>query len=65
MSTEAKKHKPIKPNCVMCGSNDVQFNAWAKWDVDAQDFTIEDTDDNGGCCMSCGEPFDACDWREA
>ena len=39
--------------CVECGSNDILFNASARWDVETQKYRVANIHDNGHHCMDC------------
>ncbi len=52
---EAEKEKPI---CAKCGSDDILKDAYACWDVDAQDWVLNSTLDELVCeeCEECEGP---------
>ena len=49
------KYKKV---CSSCGSDDLNFDAFVKWDSDKQDFYIENIYDNVYCCTCGGETID-------
>ena len=43
----------IKKVCSTCGSEDVLADAYAEWDVAAQDWVVQDVMDKGHFCNKC------------
>ncbi|HEV2570012.1 hypothetical protein [Sphingomonas sp.] len=41
--------------CYVCGSNNVTRDAWARWDVKAQEWVLGDLYDNADCQDCDGE----------
>ena len=50
------------PVCQNCGSDDVSFDAAARWNVEAQHYELTSTFASGSC-SSCDEEFDPVDWN--
>jgi hypothetical protein len=51
------------PVCRHCGSENVKADAYAVWDVDAQQWEISETFDKGAFCEPCdGET--RIEWRQ-
>jgi hypothetical protein len=44
-----------KKVCRICGSEDLNFDAFVQWDVDLQDYRVENIYDNVWCCSCEGE----------
>lgn len=49
---EDEKQK-IKKVCVICGSEDVWGDAYAKWDTDKQQWELLSVYDKGHYCYNC------------
>lgn len=45
----------IKKCCPDCGSTNVKCDAWAWWNVDTQEWVLDDTYSNGWCDDCEGE----------
>jgi hypothetical protein len=45
-----KKEKPV---CSSCGSDNVKADAWAVWDVAAQQWTLSETFEKPAICENC------------
>jgi hypothetical protein len=43
-----------KPVCRECGSDDVRADAYAVWNVEAQEWEVSATFDKGSVCEKCG-----------
>lgn len=43
----------VKMVCSECGSSDVLADAYAEWDVDAQDWVVQNVFDKGAYCNKC------------
>lgn len=46
--------KKTKPVCTKCGSDEVNVDAYARWNTDTQDYEILTTFDKGHSCEQCG-----------
>jgi hypothetical protein len=44
-----------KPICTRCGSDDILADAWAEWDVEAQQWVLRTTFDDKHCEACEGE----------
>lgn len=44
--------KRLMALCAECGSDDIQFDAWAKWCTDEQTFVLHSSHEQG-YCASC------------
>ena len=42
-----------QPTCTECGSHDILCDAYASWDIDAQEWVLLNTFDNS-VCEDCG-----------
>lgn len=51
-----------KPICSECGSDDVLMDAYARWDVDAQEWVLNSTHDDTVCERCEGEC--SLDWED-
>lgn len=56
--SETKKTKPV---CRSCQSDDVVFDATARWDAEKQEYTHADTFDHVWC-QHCGWDSNYADW---
>lgn len=59
------KPPPRKPVCSECGSDDVRGDAFAAWDVDAQQWEVSEVYEKGGCCEACEKSNIRFKWVEA
>ena len=55
-----KKERPI---CKHCGSENLIFDACARWNTEQQQYDLIDTYDNRPMCQDCGNEGWA-DWQE-
>ena len=44
-----------KPICAYCGSTNVVKDAWAEWDIENQEWQLQDTYDDAYCITCDGE----------
>lgn len=47
--------RKIKIVCGRCGGHNVRRDAWAEWDVDAQEWVLGEVFDYGHCVVCAGE----------
>ena len=40
--------------CKSCGSNDIDFDCFAAWDANLQEYSIKSVMDDGHACNGCG-----------
>jgi hypothetical protein len=45
----------VKKVCSICESDDVVTDGWLKWDIDKQEWVVDDIFDNGYCKSCEGE----------
>lgn len=50
MSETEQRQKPV---CRTCGSEDIQADAFAVWDVENQRWDVADVFDKGSVCNEC------------
>jgi hypothetical protein len=43
----------VKMVCAHCGSDEVRADAYAQWDVEAQEWEVAQTFDKGAYCSKC------------
>lgn len=53
---------PVKPLCSHCGSDSLVRDASARWDEDAQDWTLSAVYDATFCDLCSSESDDLCKW---
>lgn len=53
---------PVRPVCSRCGSDSVVRDASARWDIDAQDWSISGVYDCTYCDDCSAESDDLCEW---
>ena len=52
-ATSITKTKSVKMVCAACGSEDVHCDAYAVWDIETQQWTLDNTFDKGAFCDAC------------
>jgi hypothetical protein len=47
------KPQRVKMVCEICGSDDVLADAYAEWNVETQEWELQNTFDKGSWCNAC------------